>query len=239
MLPSEATEVLRQRMFGNLERPDPVVEARQKLPSLRVSFLPWREEAAERILDGARRGELSVWVWREGQAPILLASSIVGRLITVRGGLPDFPFRVPWKLVKEGLATEQLCVTLENGVLILDRNEFSAWCEKQHRRQIWPSQEAEARRRASSPQEQNVKPRRGRPSRRTETVRNAVLALIEDGVWDAREQTVEGLCRLLRSRSCLEVPSRDTVRRLVDDLFREKGKIRLQRVVRRRRRPAP
>src|SRR5207253_1093433 len=72
--------------------------------------------------------------------------------------------------------------------------------------------------------------RRGRPTKRTEPLRNAILALVNDGAWRATDG-MPALGRLLKERY-REPPSCDTLGRVVDGLYRLTGERALRREVR-------
>src|SRR5262249_50437994 len=103
-------------------------------------------------------------------------------------------------------------------------NEFSAWYQAERTKGIWWSQRSKLI-------------RNGRPPKQTDALRGAVTALVRDGGWSGKSG-IPALRHLLVTSSH-DVPSDDTLRRLVDQLHSETGVAGLLRIKRRRRqRPA-
>jgi hypothetical protein len=117
---------------------------------------------------------------------------------------------------------ETLLALLTSGLLVVRRREFLGWYREERAKHKWASQKAAIGR------------GRGRPTKRTERLRKAILALVLDGDWSAKE-TFTKLRRLLLARGDSDAPSVDTLARLVRDLHRERGESGLYRPARVRR----
>lgn len=68
------------------------------------------------------------------------------------------------------------------------------------------------------------KKKEGRPSQQTDGLRNAVAAIMQEG-----KITTAELRRRLVSSGRTDVPSEDTLARVVDELYRETGEARFRR----------
>ena len=90
--------------------------------------------------------------------------------------------------------------------------------------------------RANGSRQRNDTKKIGRPLKQSERLRNAILALVRDGQWSGRASLKE-LERLLSAAGYADLPSSDTLGRMVDQLFRETGIRQLRRIKRRRRKP--
>jgi hypothetical protein len=117
---------------------------------------------------------------------------------------------------------EALYWLLKAGVLVVEVAEFHAWYHSERERGKWPSQRSRA------------KPRQGRATKQTDALRNSVLAMVHDGKWNAETDTIAELGKLLGGPRKIDVPSVDTLARLVDNLFKETGEPGLHRKLRSR-----
>jgi hypothetical protein len=220
-------------MWGGLRRPVPVQQIKRKHKRASVGFGPWRKFAAECFRAAALKGDLVIYVTPRPQRtskvlvvrhlfsrdlePVPVPTSILKRLITSRQGLPDHPIR-PTLKTAEG--HETLFALLASGVLVARQSEFLRWYRAERAKGRWASQGAVKCR------------RRGRPRKGTDSLRNAVLALVRVGAWSGTDSFTD-LRRLLLDRS--DVPSVDTLERLVRELHRETGESELFRRARVRR----
>jgi hypothetical protein len=223
---SHATNRLADGMWGGLPRPEPVVALKQGQQKLSVGFGPWREQAAECLRTAAIKGELVVYVVAEDQShiptgqslaqaePVVVPVGILSRLLTSRGGLPDHPIRA--------LGNGKMFALLKAGLLVLRTRDFEAWYQLERAKGKWASQ----RSRKKSPE--------GRPTKQTEALRNAVLGLVRDLKWSGRAG-ISALHRLLIASGRSDVPSPDTLARLVDQMHQETGEAGLRRIARVRR----
>jgi hypothetical protein len=231
-----ATNRLADGMWGGLPRPEPIVALKQGQQKLSVGFGPWRAKAAERLRAAAVRGELAVYVVAKPQgrskkctltmrpweeiASVVVPASVLNRLMAPRGGLPDHAYRPS---IKTAGGDEGLLALLTTGLLVVRTNDFEAWYRSEQTKGRWPSQR---RSRKKSPE--------GRPTKQTDALRNAVLGLVRDLKWDGKVG-IAALHRLLVASGRSEIPSPDTLARLVDQMHRETGEAGLRRIARARR----
>lgn len=225
--PSAARENLASRMFGGLSLRQDIIELKRKLPRLRVRPGAWQETAAKRLREATVAGKISVYLWQassvaasETSQPLKLSPVLVRRLLLVRSGIPDHPYRVQRSLLRDGLVTPELFAALQTGILVYRREEFECWCRSERRRRIWPSQRS------------SEKPKQGAPTKRSNRLRSRIVAEVERGTWMA-DQPVMSLYRILTDKG--PTPSHDTITRLVDELYLETGDQRYRRVKHRRR----
>jgi len=227
---SSATNRLADGMWGGLPRPDPVVSIKQSQKKLSVGFGPWREQAAERLTAAATDGEVLVYVVAKPQdrskrrpqveiEPVVVPVGVLNRLITSRGGLPDHAIRPS---IRTAGGDESLLASLTTGLLVVRTNDFEAWYRSEQAKGRWASQRSRKKR------------LEGRPTKQTQALRNAVLGLVHDGKWNG-EAGVTVLHRLLVASGRSEVPSPDTLARLVDKMHSETGEAGLRRISRARR----
>jgi hypothetical protein len=232
---SDAASRLSDGIWGGMQRPDPVRIIKQSQKKLSVGFGPWRQGAGRRLRAAAVKGKLVVYVLAEAQVrsinrtltesslkkvePTVVPANVLKRLITSRGALPDHPIRPSIKIVE---GNEKLFALLSVGLLVVRASDFGIWYRSERAKGRWPSQRSK------------LKVRDGRPSIQTEALRNAVLALVHDLKWNSKE-SIMSLRRLLVASRGFEVPSPDTLARLVDQLHRETGEAGLLRKMRRRR----
>ena len=153
--------------------------------------------------------------------PVVVPVEIVRLLIPIRGGLPDHPSGflsgcTNRQIMKAG-GTERLFSLLKAGTLLVEAAEFDTWYRSQQALGKWPSQR------------QRTKRGRGRPIRQTDRIRNAILACVNDGAWTASSDSIADLERKLGERGQTDVPSPDTLARLVDRLFAETSNSALRR----------
>jgi len=234
LLISDAVHRLANGMWGGLPRPAPVQQIKRKYNRASVGFGPWREFAAECFRAAALKGDLVIYVTPRPQRiskvrvvrhrlshlePVPVPTSILKRLITSRQGLPDHPIR-PTLNTAEG--NETLFALLVSGVLVVRKSEFLCWYRAERAKGRWASQRAVKGR------------RRGRPTKGTDPLRNAILALVRDGAWSGTD-SITNLRRLLLDSGRSDVPSVDTLERLVRGLHRETGESGLFRRARVRR----
>jgi len=220
---SEAVNRLADGMWGGLQRPEPVVVIKQSYKKLSVGFGPWREKAGRLLRVAAVKGKLAIYILAKNQVrfddhdltgdasakpePPSVPVPVIKRLILSRGTLPDHPIR-PSMQTAEG--NENLFALLTVGLLVVRASDFDVWERAKGR---WPSQRSKEK-------------KNGRPTRQTEALENAVLALVKDLKWSGKDG-ITTLHRLLVASGRSDVPSQDTVARLVDQLHRKTGDMRL------------
>jgi hypothetical protein len=162
---------------------------------------------------GLSHGALHRW------APVTVPVSVLARLRTTRGSLPDHPIRPS---IKTAQGDVKLLGLLTIGILIIGARDFDAWYRLERAKGKWPSQRSK------------LKIGGGRPTKQVERVRKAVIELVHDGKWSAKA-SIAKLHRLLIDSGGLEVPSPDTLARLVERLHAETGEAKFFRAKRTRR----
>jgi hypothetical protein len=228
---SHAVNRLADGMWGGLPRPEPIAAIKRVHKKLSLGYGPWREKAGRRLRAAARRGKLAIYVLAKPQVqsatdnlpdcppeqiePFAVPVTVVKRLIASRGSLPDHPIRLS---IKTAGGNEKLLALLTVGNLAVQASDFDLWYQSERAKGRWPSQRSKLK-------------INGRPTKQSEPLRNAVLALVNDLKWNSKDR-ITTLHRLLVASGRSDVPSRDTVARLVDQLHRETGDMRLLRVTR-------
>jgi hypothetical protein len=220
---SEAVALLAQGIWGGLKRPTPVVEAKKQFKEqVSINFGPWKEKADGRLTVAAVSEQIPVYVFGRPQAeagdprPKLtrVPGALLGRLIKARGSFSDHP-RASMKAVE---GNGELYRVLNTGLLVVRKSEFDAWYRRERRKGRWHSQRSKLR-------------KEGRPSQQTEALRNAVAAAMPDDTISIAE-----LHRRLVKSGRTNVPSEDTLARVVDELYRETGEAKFRRPKRKNRR---
>lgn len=215
---SAATGRLYDSMFGNLRRAALIQDRKREQPGLQVSLGRRSEAARTQMTAAARSGEVTVYIWQTpSRVSRAVPSEVLGRLILVRGGIPDHPIRISEALRRS--IDPDLAYALTNGVLGVRADEFDVWLTRERQRGLWLSQRGRKRK------------SRGRP-RTDPRVRDAVLTIVRVNQWSAQEPgragSVAQLGRLVRERTGIGV-SDDTLARTVDELFMEHGLEALRR----------
>ncbi len=150
---------------------------------------------------------------------MIVPPKVVRQLITRRGSLPDRAIRTS---IKACQGDETPFLPLQTGLLVVEEQEFSCWRKAEYSKGKWPSQRS------------RLKHGVGRRTKQTTSLRNTVLALVRDGLWSGK-QAIAKLQRLLIKAGREDVPSADTLARLVDKLHDEIGHAGLRRAKRVRR----
>ena len=112
----------------------------------------------------------------------------------------------------------ELYRALNTGLLVVRKREFDAWYRRERQKGRWHSQRSKLK-------------KEGRPSQQTDALRNAVAAHMPDDTI-----TIVELRRRLVTSGRTNVPSEDTLARVVDRLYRETGDVKFRRPKRARRR---
>src|SRR5258705_2442465 len=233
-----AVNRLSDGMWGGLQRPDPVAAIKQDQKKLSLGFGPWGEKAGRRLRAAAVRGKLAIYIFAKPQVrsgdhhltdcspekiePLVVPVNVVKRLIASRGGLPDHPIRPS---IKTAEGNEKLFALLTVGLLVVRASDFDVWYQSERAKGRWPSQRSKLK-------------INGRPTKQTDPLRNAVVALVHDDKWNDKNP-ISALHRLLVASGRSDVPSQDTLARLVDQLNRETGEAALLRTPRPRRKRSP
>jgi len=105
---------------------------------------------------------------------------------------------------------------------IIGARDFDAWYRSERAKGKWPSQRSK------------LKIGGGRPTKQVKRVRKAVIELVHDGKWSGKA-SIAKLHRLLIDSGGFEVPSPDTLARLVERLHAETGEAEFFRAKRTRR----
>jgi hypothetical protein len=233
---SDAICRLADGMWGGLRGPAPVRAIKRIEKRASIGFGPWRERAGQRLTAAVKKGRLTVYIFAEPQAlfkscalarrspqglePVPVPVSVLARLITTRGSLPDHPIR---PTIKTAEGDEKLLGLLTVGVLVIRASDFDVWYRSERAKGKWPSQRS------------RLKIGGGRPTKQDERVRNAVIGLARDGKWSGKV-SIAKLHRLLIASGRIEpTTSPDTLARLVDQLHAETGEAEFFRVKRARR----
>ena len=218
LLVSEATVRLYRGIWGSLTRANVVAAVKKKIPRLSAAAASRRSFSTEYFATAAVEGKLPIYVVadpelapekypEEGLAPaptkepVMVPVGILKRLIQARGGLPDHPIGVSLKAVANDL---RMFVLLRVGLLVVPTNDFERWYRSERSRGKWQSQRKSSKRGVGRPRKQDA-------------WRNAVLAIVNDGSWTAK-QPISKLSALLKGSECSNVPSEDTLGRLVNNL---------------------
>lgn len=231
---SDAISRLAEGMWGGLQRPVPVQVIKQTEKKASIGFGPWKERAGQDLTAAVKNGKLAVYVFAKPQAalknrapvllpqepePVTVSVSVLARLRTTRGSLPDHPIRPS---IKTAEGDEKLLARLSVGVLVVRASDFEIWYRSERAKGKWPSQRS------------RLKIGSGSPTKQTEGVKNAVTALVRDGMWSS-QASIAKLHRLLIDSRGTDVPSPDTLARLVEQLHRETGEPEFFRPKRTRR----
>jgi hypothetical protein len=230
---SDAICRLAEGMWGGLRRPA-LVGAIKRIERASIGFGPWREQAGRRLTAAVKKGKLAVYVFAEPQAlfkrrplarrspqqlePVTVPVSVLARLTTTRGSLADHPIRPS---IKTAEGDEKLFGLLTVGVLVIRASDFDVWYRSERAKGKWPSQRSRS------------KIGGGRPTKQTKQVRKAVIGLVRDRKWSGKV-SIAKLHRLLITSGDIEVPSPDTLARLVDQLHAETGEAEFFRAKRAR-----
>lgn len=209
----------------------PPVSLATSRAKISIGFGPRREEASREIREATTAGRLPVYIaYQEDKTNSdfdLVEPDVIKRIVASRGMLPDRPTIVnsapipdqstamgshPTKKELEQFLKEQanhrsLARRLSRGTLVIRIKDFAAWLSAEKRKLKWPSQGWSNKRRP------------GRPSA-CSCWRDTVIQLVSDGQWNA-QMPIAVLAKLLSRHG--SPPSHDTVARIVDKLFLEKG----------------
>jgi len=96
------------------------------------------------------------------------------------------------------------------GVLLVRASEFDRWYRSERAKGKWHSQRSRSTAAV------------GRPAKLSHGIRSAIIALVRDSKWSA-EDGIAKLRRLLCASGRYDVPSPDTLARVVDELHHETG----------------
>jgi hypothetical protein len=231
---SDAISRLAEGMWGGLRRPKSIQAIKRIEKKASIGFGPRRERAGQCLTAAVTKGKLAVYVLAEPRAienralarrsprewaPVTVPASVLARLRTTRGSLPDHAIRPS---IKTAEGDVKLLGLLTVGVLNIRARDFDAWYRSERAKGKWPSQRS------------RLKIASGRPTKQVERVRKAVIELVHDGKWSGKA-SIAKLHRLLIASGGFEVPSPDTLARLVEQLHAETGEAEFFRAKRTRR----
>jgi hypothetical protein len=148
--------------------------------------------------------------------PVVLSTDLLKSLVTARNTFPDHPIKTKTSMRIAG-DNKKLYWLLKSGIMLLRAKEFDIWYREQRGKKRWPSQTSGER-------------KIGRPSIGTQGLKDAIVAALRE-----RKTSVAELRRQLQANGRTDVPSPDTLARLVDQLHRETGRPELLRKRSRRR----
>jgi hypothetical protein len=219
---SDAVDLLAQGIWGGLQRPIPVRKFKRQYKKTSVGFGPWKEKAGKCLRSAALDGKVPVYVFGTPQSeigdlsPEITPVPVIAlrRLIPIRGSLPDHPRAS----MKAAGGDGKLFRSLNTGLLLVRRSQFDAWYQRERAKRRWPSQRSTSKRRD------------GRPSVQTDDLRTAVINAMRE-----RKTSIAALRRRLVGSGRADIPSLDTLERLVDQLYRETGEAEFFRMKRTRR----
>jgi hypothetical protein len=169
-----------------------------------------RQRAGQCLTGAAVEGKLSVYVAQQDQPTCQVTavpSCVLRRLIRVRGSLLDRVVRQP--SLKACGGDEKLFLLLKTGCLVVKEKEFACWLKAEYHKGKWPSQRSR-------------KARTGRPTKQTKDLSDVVVRIVREGLWSGRQPITE-LQRQLMAAERDDVPSADTLARLIDRLNEQTG----------------
>jgi hypothetical protein len=159
----------------------------------------------------------SKWPAAPTREPVIVPYEVVNRLIKSRGILPDHAI---CPTLKTAGHDSTLYVLLKVGVLIVRECEFERWYRSERLKGKWPSQQFRVRKGI------------GRPTLQSESLKNEVLSLVRRQMWRASDG-IATLHRILSERAQLDdMPSVDTLGRLITRLYLETADFAFRRVLR-------
>ena len=218
---SDGVNRLTEGMWGGLRQPFPVRRVRRTFKNVSVIFCPWREQAGRRLTVAAIAGELPVYLFPASnpppnapaeilysiRKPIMLSTELLKSLVTTRNTFPDHPIQSKASMRIAG----ELYWLLKAGMMLLRAQEFDIWYRKDRAKGRWPSQ---------TPRGTKI----GRASVGTQELKTAIIVALRK-----RKSGMAELRRRLLADGRNDVPSPDTLARLVDQLHRETGEPKLLR----------
>jgi hypothetical protein len=227
----DATHQLSAGLFAGLPRPEPVNTVKKQFPGWSsIGFAEWRIKAGHYLRTALMAEELSIFVAVDPKAaPKSVPACLLERLITGRGLLTNRPIRLPLAIVRAAGVGEEYFWLFNSGVLVVDAAEFNHWYRSQRTKGKWPSQR------------QKRKKGRGAPTKQSEGLRSRIRFLVQAGKWRADKRPegggtgIEALRRLLLAEPDFNVPSTDTLGRLLKNMHTETGDPALRRKHRTRR----
>jgi hypothetical protein len=191
-----------------------------------VGWIEATISTGRRLTAAAIAGELPVYLFPESnpppnaptellhsiRKPVVLSTELLKSLVTTRNTFPDHPIQ-SWAKASMRIAGDdkKLYWLLKAGIMLLRVKELDIWYRKQRAKGRWPSQTQRVR-------------KIGRPSVGTQGLKDAIIVALREDKTGMAE-----LRRRLEADGRTDVPSPDTLARLVDQLHRETGRPELLR----------
>jgi hypothetical protein len=211
---SEAVARLEAGMYGSFNRPEQIVKIKTFEPRLSVGSGDRKQHAAALIDVAISTGDLPVYVLADSpgaqaaQTLLQVPLGILSQMIRIRGGLPDHAIRAE-RFRDKAPVSKELLGALTHSALYVPRDAFDSWYKSARSKRNWPSQRS------------SKKSRTGRPSKQSDGLRHSIIAFVNEGKWSAQQNSLASLMRLLEAKG--EAPSRQTIQRMLDQLYRENG----------------
>ena len=214
---SAAVAILMRGMFGGFPQAKPVHKIKRDYRKA-LSFSGHGRNTRNSVFEWRRLWESCPSTRRVvyDPAPLLVPPDVIARLVIIRGGLPGHPNRPTLKIVG---GNGHLLRVLQTGTLLVREKEFVSWYKAKRRRNRWPSQRSS---------------KKGRGAGRLTKMTAALQRGSRSTSRIQKRQRCPAPSDSTRIRP-LEVPSVDTLERLLDQLYRETGDPRFFRAKRRRR----
>jgi hypothetical protein len=161
------------------------------------------------------------WPVASTKEPVNVPTDVLRRLIAPRDVLPDHAL---CPTLKAAGGDSNIYVLLRVGAFVVQEHEFEDWYRSQRSKGKWPSQQSRSKK---TP---------GRPTKQTESLKNAVLTLVRDQAWSIKDGIPTLRSLILKRGEPKDVPSADTLERLVSRIYLETGDPAFRRVSRVRKR---
>jgi hypothetical protein len=214
----------------------PPAQAMRRKHKTSVGFGARRTYAAQPVTAAVRHGNLRVylvadpklgpnmdrtnWPVAPTKEPVNVPTDVLRRLIAPRDMLPDHAL---CPTLKTAGGDPNIYVLLRVGAFVVQEREFGYWYRSQRSKGKWPSQQSRSKR---TP---------GRPPKQTESLKNAVLTLVRDQAWSIKDGIPMLRSHILKRGEQKDVPSADTLERLVSRLYLETGDAAFRSVSRARK----
>jgi hypothetical protein len=211
----------------------PPAQAMRRKHKTSIGFGARRTYAAQPVTAAVRHGNLRVylvadpnlgpnidrtnWPVAPTKEPVIMPKDVLRRLIAPRDVLPDHAL---CPTLKTAGGDPNIYVLLRVGAFVVQERELEEWYQSQRSKGKWPSQQAISKR---TP---------GRPTKQTEPLKNAVLTLVLDQAWSVKDGIATLRSLILKRGEPKDVPSADTLERLVSRLYLETGDPAFRRVSR-------
>jgi len=211
----------------------PPAQAMRRKRKTSIGFGARRTYAAQPVTAVVRHGNLKVylvadpnlgpnidrpkWPVASTKEPVMVPTDVLKRLIAPRDMLPD---HTVCPTLKTAGGDSDIYVLLRVGAFVVQERELEEWYRSQRSKGKWPSQQSRSKR---TP---------GRPTKQTESLKNAVLTLVRDQAWRGKDGIATLRSLMLQRGEPKDVPSADTMERLVTRLYLETGDPAFHRVPR-------